>query len=261
MRSTPPTGPPWALIDAGSTRTKYALASAGPDSVGVLFADDRDDRPGGVARLLRALGGCPARFAVAGSHPARRDGLAAALNAAWHTPVVIDHAAAVPIELAGPAPNEIGVDRLLDCLAANRLRRPGFPALVIDAGTALVFNAVSESGQLLGGAICPGRRAMLAALHGATATLPDLAPGDDSPPGWPATTTADCLRLGADAATLGVVSRILAEYQENKLDVFLTGGDGDWLRRHADWPGSARVAFRPNLTLEGLLLAAEAAGR
>ncbi len=261
MRGAPPTGPPWALIDAGSTRTKYALAESGPDSVELLFADDRDDRPGSVTRLLRALGERPARFAVAGSHPARRDGLAAALNSAWHTPVIIDRAAAVPVELVGPSPDEIGVDRLLDCLAANRLRRTGVPALVIDAGTALVLNAVSEGGQLLGGAICPGRRAMLAALAAATARLPDLAPGADSPPGWPATTTADCLRLGTDAATLGVVSRILAKYRGRDLDVFLTGGDGEWLRRRADWPSSARVVPRPNLTLEGLLLAAEAAGR
>jgi len=51
-------------------------------------------------------------------------------------------------------PREVGPDRIVDAVAALRLHRP--PLIVVDVGTAIVFDAISREGDYLGGAIAPG---------------------------------------------------------------------------------------------------------
>ena len=51
-------------------------------------------------------------------------------------------------------PRELGADRIADAVAAIKLYGP--PAIVVDMGTATVFDAVSRDGEYLGGAIAPG---------------------------------------------------------------------------------------------------------
>ena len=48
----------------------------------------------------------------------------------------------------------MGPDRIVDAVAALRLHRP--PLIVVDVGTAIVFDAISREGDYLGGAIAPG---------------------------------------------------------------------------------------------------------
>ena len=52
------------------------------------------------------------------------------------------------------SPREVGVDRVADAVAAIKLY--GAPLIVVDLGTATVFDAISEEGDYLGGAISPG---------------------------------------------------------------------------------------------------------
>jgi type III pantothenate kinase len=47
----------------------------------------------------------------------------------------------------------------------------GGPALVVDFGTATTYDAISEDGEYLGGAIAPGIQVSAAALFSATARL------------------------------------------------------------------------------------------
>src|SRR5580698_4845632 len=51
-------------------------------------------------------------------------------------------------------PNEVGADRVVNCVAAYELL--GGPTIVIDMGTATTFDVVSKKGEFLGGAIAPG---------------------------------------------------------------------------------------------------------
>lgn len=66
-------------------------------------------------------------------------------------------------------PAEVGADRLANTAAA--FNRYGGPAVVIDFGTATNFDAVSEDGDFLGGAIAPGLMISLEALTGRAARL------------------------------------------------------------------------------------------
>ena len=51
-------------------------------------------------------------------------------------------------------PREVGPDRILHAVAALAHYEP--PLVVVDLGTALVFDAISREGDYLGGAIAPG---------------------------------------------------------------------------------------------------------
>lgn len=66
-------------------------------------------------------------------------------------------------------PREVGPDRIADAVAAHDLY--GGPTIVVDFSTAMVFDAVSEKGEYLGGAIVPGIEVSLDALFGRAAGL------------------------------------------------------------------------------------------
>jgi type III pantothenate kinase len=51
-------------------------------------------------------------------------------------------------------PREVGADRIVDAVAALKLHAP--PLIVVDLGTAIVFDAISREGDYVGGAIAPG---------------------------------------------------------------------------------------------------------
>jgi type III pantothenate kinase len=66
-------------------------------------------------------------------------------------------------------PKEVGADRIANAVAAHE--RYGGPTVVVDLGTATTFDAVSERGEYLGGAIAPGVEIGLDALVDRAAAL------------------------------------------------------------------------------------------
>ncbi len=67
-------------------------------------------------------------------------------------------------------PRELGADRIVSAIAAYALY--GGPCIIVDFGTATTFGAVSENGDFLGGAICPGLKISAEALTVNAARLP-----------------------------------------------------------------------------------------
>ena len=67
-------------------------------------------------------------------------------------------------------PKELGSDRIANAVAAYELY--GGPVIYIDFGTATSFGVVSEKGEFLGGAICPGLKVTADAIVDRTAKLP-----------------------------------------------------------------------------------------
>ena len=66
-------------------------------------------------------------------------------------------------------PREVGPDRIANAVAAYE--RYGGPTTVVDFGTATIFDAISATGEYLGGAIFPGLEVSLDALFGRAAAL------------------------------------------------------------------------------------------
>src|SRR5690554_983432 len=68
------------------------------------------------------------------------------------TVVGTDIHANMPIEYDNP--KEVGADRVVNAVAAYHRHQKAL--IVVDFGTATTFDAISEEGAYLGGAICPG---------------------------------------------------------------------------------------------------------
>jgi type III pantothenate kinase len=66
-------------------------------------------------------------------------------------------------------PKEVGSDRIMNALAAVHLH--GGPAIVVDFGTSTNFDAVSERGEFVGGALAPGIEISVDALSRRAAQL------------------------------------------------------------------------------------------
>ncbi len=138
----------------------------------------------------------------------------------------------LPIESDESMPrSEIGIDRLLDALAADQLRRKGRPAIIIDLGSAVTIDLVSRDGVFRGGTILPGLGMSAQAMHEFTDRLPllsaeELLDGTSIP--TVGHSTFEAMRSGLLWGMIGAVDRVIKEMtRQNKLvtpELFVTGG-------------------------------------
>lgn len=87
-------------------------------------------------------------------------------------PVVVEPGIKTGIPIRIDNPREVGADRIVNALAA--FTRFGGPCVVVDFGTATTYDAVSDKGEYLGGAIAPGMRVSADSLTAHAARLPDI---------------------------------------------------------------------------------------
>jgi len=147
-----------------------------------------------------------------------------------YRPITLDQ---VPVAHLYPT---LGIDRALALVGAGDVH--GWPALVIDGGTALTLTAgtgPSDGKRLLGGAILPGLGLQLRSLHQHTAALPALSLPTDWPPRW-ATDTATAIHSGIAHTVLAGLAGFVADWQQHHPTgvVVCTGGDGPWLAAALD---------------------------
>ena len=152
-----------------------------------------------------------------------------------------------------PMPKTIGADRLANAAAVTMLY--GWPAIVVDFGTAVTFDIVSERRSYIGGVIAPGLEAMTNFLYQRTALLPKLSLRE--PQGAIGKSTMDAMRAGAVFGYRGLVREIIARikaerFARRKVKIVATGGYARLIA--AKLPEIE--AIHPNLTLEGLRIVA-----
>jgi type III pantothenate kinase len=148
-----------------------------------------------------------------------------------------------------PKPQSIGADRLANATAVADLY--GCPAIVVDFGTAVTFDVVSEGRSYIGGVIAPGLEAMTNFLYQRTALLPRLSLKE--PHRAVGKSTVEAMRSGAIFGYRGLVREILARikaerFSRKKVAVVATGGYARLIA--SQLPEVA--AIHPHLTLEGL---------
>ena len=85
-------------------------------------------------------------------------------------PIKIEPGVRTGINIKYENPRELGSDRIANAVAAYELY--GGPCITIDFGTATSFGVISERGEFLGGAICPGLKLAADALTERAAKLP-----------------------------------------------------------------------------------------
>lgn len=164
----------------------------------------------------------------------------------------------LPLMIDVDFPERVGMDRLLNAVAANVLRRPGRPAIVIDVGTATTVDAVSKDGAFLGGAIIAGPELTARALHEYTAVLPLVTLDElaQSEPPVIGRNTQDAIRSGLYWGHWQSVWSYCVRMMEplgvaHAPQTFLTGGAAH-LFAHRLAPAHT---YLPHLTLQGLAVA------
>jgi type III pantothenate kinase len=181
------------------------------------------------------------------------------LAARRHIRLLVADSRTIPLPLRVDRPSEVGADRLVNALAAERLY--GAPAIVVDFGTATNFDVLAADGAYVGGALAPGLELGLDALATQTAKLPRIELA--RPARAIGANTVTAMQSGAVIGYIGLVRELLASISaELAVDggpppkVILTGGlsAAPWA---ADIPGVDVID--PELTLRGLaILHAEA---
>lgn len=147
-------------------------------------------------------------------------------------------------------PGQLGCDRWAALIGAHALL-PG-ASLVVNAGTALTVDALTEEGLFLGGIIAPGIELMRRALDEHTAGL-KLRPGEVR--FFPAN-TGDAIMSGAVHAAAGAIERMgsfMREGGHESVRVILSGGSAGQLVSMLSFP----VVVVDNIVLEGLATIAE----
>ena len=236
------------VVDVGNTRIKWGLCSseqvwsqaALPPVDSVVWQNQWDEW-----KLQRHQS-----WIVSGVHPPRRDALVAWLKERSDAVHILDSHKQLPIDVNVDQPDRVGIDRLLNAVAANRRRPANVAAILIDAGSAVTVDYVDSLGAFRGGAIFPGFRLMAHALHDYTALLPIVELDEAALP--PGTDTVHAIQAGVLHAVLGGIERLIVEYSHRfptAFEIFLTGGDAVHLtnrlhRLHQHWP---------EMTLEGIL--------
>lgn len=272
--------PPLVLVSAGNTRTRYALAHPGDALARELqpsmVADNADAaaHAGIIDRLLGEAQGAEVLVASVNDRAAEAAvaRLVERLGPGGQGRVSrFGRELIVPIPHTLTPPITVGQDRLLCALGA--FTRSEQACVVVDAGTAITVDFVDGQGVFHGGAIAPGLRMMLRALHEGTAALPmvdlapprqpdatpDVAPGAGEPGAEPTPfgkTTQEAIRVGVMASARGLVHHLVdkyAEFYKAYPRVIATGGDAPLLFDND--PIVERV--EPDLILIGMLSAWE----
>lgn len=166
----------------------------------------------------------------------------------------------LPLTVSLPRPDMVGIDRLLDAVAVNRLRPSDRAAIIVDLGSAITVDLVSAGGAFLGGAIMPGIGMSARALHEFTDLLPllDMVSLAEPPDGLGVDTTA-AMQSGIFWGAVGGIRRLIEELStkvSGEPAVYLTGGAA---------PGVAKLiapgtTYHPHLTLAAIGLIATSSG-
>lgn len=144
-------------------------------------------------------------------------------------------------------PASLGADRIAAAIGAATLF-PNEMLLVVDAGTAVTYDAVSPDGHFLGGNIAPGMNMRLEALHRFTARLPRVTVPRELPTDkLLGTDTASAMILGSVFGIVGAISYYRSQLSPEPR-VVMTGGWANELSRLCRFP----INVEPDLVSIGL---------
>lgn len=235
------------LFDAGNSRCKWAWISNGLWlRQGVLANQD--------AAGWQALQSTFAEFAaprkilvsnVAGAEVAQslRD-----LCAAWSCPVEFISAQSrqCGVRNSYDTPAQMGSDRWAALVAAwHREQRA---CLVVNCGTATTVDALSGSGEFLGGLIIPGIELMQLSLQQNTAQLGDAISGLEGELCEFPRNTADAIVSGIMRASIGAIQQQYKLLAENGAACILSGGAAGRIFPHI----GLAAEMVDNLVLQGM---------
>lgn len=236
----------WLTIDIGNSNTKIGLFS-GDDLVKTANENSAEE-------VLEIISDWQSetpiiRIGLSSVVPQQTDFLLSRINQLSGAPVFhVNSNVNLPLQIGHTPAETLGPDRLAAaCYAAHKTSGAH---VIIDAGTAITIDAVSENKTFLGGVIMPGPAIANLALTNFTAQLPEVPL--TLPDGALGRSTVEALRHGiihgtADAV-MGAIVRI-REALASTPTITITGG---WYSLLIDKIPEAQIT--PHLVLHGIRL-------
>ena len=160
----------------------------------------------------------------------------------------ITHQSTLPFKSAYGSMETIGVDRLCNMAAAFKLFGSQ-NCLVVDIGTCIKFDFISENNVYLGGSIAPGIELRYKALYEHTSQLPMLdfksavsIIGED---------TNKSMHSGVINGIQHEIQGMIMRYEKDfgDIKILITGGDASYF----EFPQKSNIFANKNLTLEGIV--------
>ena len=221
------------VLDVGNTQTHFGVIAEGGTEIAEhwRFATVREstgDQLGAALSNLLALRGLSfddvGASIVSSTVPQLSEQwTSAAERYLGHSMLVVGPSIKTGMPIRIDNPHEVGADRLVNAVAAYE--RLGQALVVVDFGTAITYDCVSEAGEYLGGIITPGAEISLDALYERAAKLPKVEPAE--PRSLIGKSTVDAIRsgiaFGYAGQVEGIVRRLRAELGD-EMKVILTGG-------------------------------------
>ena len=219
------------LVDVGNTQTHFGVWDEGELREHWRFATVRDstsDELGAALSnllALRGLGFADVGESILSSTVPQlvEQWTAMAARYLGHQMLAVGPALKTGMPIRIDNPREVGADRLVNAVAAYE--RLGGPCIVVDFGTAITYDAVSEAGEYLGGIITPGAEISIEALADRAAKLPKVELGE--PRSLIGKSTVDAIRSGIVFGFAGQVEGIVRRLREElgrDTPVIATGG-------------------------------------
>ena len=162
--------------------------------------------------------------------------------------IELTHHTLIPLKNLYQTPETLGKDRLAAAVGAFQLF-PNKNLLVIDAGSCITYDMITESKHYLGGSISPGITIRFKSLHHYTDKLPLLNPSGKEI-ALIGKSTRQSILSGVLNGVFAEVDGIINRYKETYPDliVLFTGGD----LKHFDKNLKNNIFAAENLVLQGL---------
>lgn len=154
---------------------------------------------------------------------------------------------AMPVRINYDTPETLGVDRLAAAVGASHLY-PSRALVVIDAGTCITYDLVDQERVFQGGAIAPGLRMRLKAMHHFTRRLPLIE--EPEAVSLIGKSTVKAMHSGAANGMMAEVRGMIAAYRDEYpgAEVVMCGGDLTFFESRLKLP----IFAVPELVLIGL---------
>ena len=169
--------------------------------------------------------------------------------------MLFDHNTPVPIVNQYGTPETLGQDRLAAAVGAKSLC-PDENLLIIDAGSAITYDFVSDKGEYKGGNIAPGIKMRFTILHRMTKKLPLVEADENELIPLFGTDTRDAIAAGVIRGVAYEVKGYMRTLGEKvtHFKTFLTGGHAPYILNNVRSSRTEKreILLEKNLVLIGL---------
>lgn len=144
--------------------------------------------------------------------------------------ILFTHQTLIPIQNNYHSPKTLGLDRIALAVSAKN-QFPEKNCLIVDLGTCITYDFISQDGIYQGGAISPGIEMRFKAMHTFTANLPFVNEKLKMPSEYLGKNTIDCLKIGVLQAIIHEIEGFAKQYSTDNehLTLVLTGGNAQVL--------------------------------